>query len=332
MLVMSKRGRGYPWRKGVLRWGVRDRDLDFFDVEATRLQLNQLGLGDLDPSDVWQQSRGCPLTNYFLPQEDGLRRATEALLAGLQQPERDLLGALCVLRFVREDHLPFVLAAYHGDSAFCDQDKDQSRDDLVRLVELGLVRWSREIDGFVQDPAIRPVLERWLLHAMPELWRRLQCEAYALYTDWQGREPDTARRWIEEAAYHAEQLLRERFELHECFPSWCHEQRYGADQAQVAASTEPNLQAIFHLLRDSFSPAELRRFCHHRPDLRAAYDLMGPNMGHTELIDILIEHCEKRLCFSELFSEIKKENSGQYERYASHLYGTGGLPEGFAVA
>jgi hypothetical protein len=223
LLVMSKRGRGYPWREGVIRWNLRDRDLAFFDVEATGTQL---GLDSKEAYEIWQQSRGCPLTNYFLSGQDGYRRAANALLAGVSSPDRQRIEALCVLRFIREDHFPLMLAAYHDELELCRQDEGETDAQLASLLDLGLIRWDREIDGFVLDPAIRPLLERWLLESNRERWRRLQCEAYALYIDWLARDPGSARRWIDEIHYHGEQLQREGFELYDCFPSCCYEERY----------------------------------------------------------------------------------------------------------
>jgi hypothetical protein len=269
LLVMSKRGKGYPWQEGVLRWNVRDCDLDFFDVEGTSQQLNQLGLGDLDAYEIWQQSHGCPLSNYFLVQEDGLRQAADALLVGVLPPDRERMEALCVLRFVLEDHFPLMLAAYHNEPRLCSQDEEQTRDQLQRLLDLGFLRWDRKVDGFVLDIAIRPLVEQWLLHSRTELWRRLQCEAYALYADWQGREPRSARRWIEEAAYHGERLQREGFELYDCFPSRCYEERYrsqpegpsraSGDLRAAPSGRDVGLTGLNNLLAELYPTEELAR-------------------------------------------------------------------------
>jgi hypothetical protein len=80
-----------------------------------------------------------------------------------------------------------------------------------------------------------------------------------------------------------------------------------------------NLPAISNLLRDGFDARELRRFCRDREDFSPVLGRFGPSFSQEDMIDVLLEYCQKRLLFVELLAEIRRFNPRQYDRYAPQL-------------
>lgn len=80
-----------------------------------------------------------------------------------------------------------------------------------------------------------------------------------------------------------------------------------------------NLPAVRGLVKDAFTDRELRRFCQDRQPFRLLLDRFGRDWGLEDMVDALIEHCQKRLLLPELLSEVREHNPRQYERYSSQL-------------
>jgi len=80
-----------------------------------------------------------------------------------------------------------------------------------------------------------------------------------------------------------------------------------------------DIAAIRSLTRDAFTPKELWRFCQDRPALRPVLDDFAWNASLNDMIDVLMEYCEKRVLFFELLSEIRECNPRQYQRYRAQL-------------
>jgi hypothetical protein len=80
-----------------------------------------------------------------------------------------------------------------------------------------------------------------------------------------------------------------------------------------------NIAAIRDLVRDAFTAKELWRFCQVRPSFERLLDSFGSDPALDDMIDGLIVHCQKRLLFPELLSEIQAYNPNQYQRYSSRL-------------
>jgi formylglycine-generating enzyme required for sulfatase activity len=78
---------------------------------------------------------------------------------------------------------------------------------------------------------------------------------------------------------------------------------------------QPDIAAIRQLLLAAFTPEELRRFCHDRPDFRMVVRRFSPRHSLEDMADELITYCENFLLFPELLAEIKEANPRQYARY-----------------
>jgi hypothetical protein len=83
-------------------------------------------------------------------------------------------------------------------------------------------------------------------------------------------------------------------------------------------------RVVTSLLRDAFTDRDLRRFCRDRPLFAALLSQFGSDWSLEDMIDVVVEHCQKRLLVAELLSEVQACNPRQYERYASRLE-AGGL-------
>lgn len=82
--------------------------------------------------------------------------------------------------------------------------------------------------------------------------------------------------------------------------------------------------AIRSLLRAAFTAADLRRFCHDRPVFRFIVSKFGPAFSFEDMIETVIEQCEKQALFPDLLAAIREHNPRQYERYCDQLLAIGG--------
>jgi hypothetical protein len=115
-------------------------------------------------------------------------------------------------------------------------------------------------------------------------------------------------------------------------PNWREDQLEGKLQvtqgscstnANPGEQTEPdrlNVAAIRTLLQDAFTARELRRFCHDRPRLRQVLHSFGPEFSFADMIDAVINYCEKRLLLPELLAEVQAHNPGQFSRHVAKIY------------
>ncbi|MBN1139668.1 MAG: hypothetical protein JXM73_24055 [Anaerolineae bacterium] len=83
------------------------------------------------------------------------------------------------------------------------------------------------------------------------------------------------------------------------------------DDTQVSYS----LSAIRELLLAAFTPQELRRFCMYHPPFRPIVDRFGPGYGFDDMVDEVVEYCERNVLLSDLLKAIAKKNPRQYERF-----------------
>jgi hypothetical protein len=87
---------------------------------------------------------------------------------------------------------------------------------------------------------------------------------------------------------------------------------------ETMPSTEHHDPALIRsLLIGAFTDKELRRFCQDRFDFRPILDRCGPGTSLEDMIDALVEYCEKRDLFTELLQEAKEFNPTQYRRHFS---------------
>jgi hypothetical protein len=211
LTVMAGRGQAYPWKTPELRLYVRDHHLEPFDQTLTQAQLERQKAEAVPrASDIHEMSRGYPLGNYFLADRptpaEALQRTVDGLLEGVPQEQRTWLEALCILRSFDEEHIPPLLAAYFEDDSFASWSYKESRQARDRLLLTRMVRWKEKAGGWEVDGAIRPLLEEYLQHAKPEIWRRLHNAAHKLYLEWKGLYPDETYLWQQQADYHAQRL------------------------------------------------------------------------------------------------------------------------------
>jgi hypothetical protein len=226
LIVMTGRGRPYPWESPYLRADVAEDQLHPFDTEQVERQLYYQ-----KPEAVPQAARirtlggGHPLSNFLLAQKsnpaDSLEQAAEALLAVVQSKERQrharaYFEALCLLDGFREDEIPPMLAAYFDDPQYETWTPPQTREERDGLLETHMMRW--EGGRFIIDEPLRLVLES-LVKAQPELWQRLHCRAYRLYEEWGRRFLKWRTYYEQRAARHAAALQLAGFDIQACADS-----------------------------------------------------------------------------------------------------------------
>jgi len=219
LTVMAGRGQAYPWKTPELRLYVQDHHLKPFDDQnLTQAQLEKQKAEAVPrATEIHEMSGGYPLGNYLLAARptisEAMRQTVDGLLEGVPDEERSWLEALCVLRTFDEDHIPRLLAAYFEDEFIAKWPYREVRQTRDRLLLTRMIRWKEEAGGWEVDEAIRPVLEKYLQQAKPEVWWRLHCAAYRLYKDWARQYPEERSRWQEEAKYHAGCLRDSGFDL-----------------------------------------------------------------------------------------------------------------------
>ncbi|HSR33713.1 MAG TPA: SUMF1/EgtB/PvdO family nonheme iron enzyme, partial [Anaerolineae bacterium] len=64
---------------------------------------------------------------------------------------------------------------------------------------------------------------------------------------------------------------------------------------------------------------ELRRFCYDRPAFRPIVDLFGPGLGAVDMVDRVVEYCDRRVLLDQLLAEVNQINPGQYARFEPDL-------------
>ena len=80
---------------------------------------------------------------------------------------------------------------------------------------------------------------------------------------------------------------------------------------------DPPIAAIRRLLTASFPPQTLRRFCLARPTFRSVVDSFGPGHGLNDMVDRVIEYCEKGLLWDELLAGVKEISPRTVDRFVS---------------
>ena len=85
---------------------------------------------------------------------------------------------------------------------------------------------------------------------------------------------------------------------------------------------EYNLAAIRSLIRAAFTVRELKRFCQDCRAFRPLLSAFGQTPILEDMIDAIVEYCEKQLLCPELLAEIQAFNARQFERYRRTDLGT----------
>lgn len=216
LIILSGRGREYPWKTPELRLKAEFEYLKPLSEEDTKEQLQkQIGknkIADARIREIYDATGGNPLGNYLLGKEadskKGLNAIIEATLEVIPDREkrkkmREYLDALCVLRSFDEERIPLMLAAYHPeDERYTKWKYAESRQVRDELVLGSFAHWDEKRGGFVMDDVLRKSLETYLQDAKPETWKNLQKKALELYQGWSKKYPRAKDFWIKEVEYH----------------------------------------------------------------------------------------------------------------------------------
>ncbi|MEA3340929.1 MAG: ATP-binding protein [Chloroflexota bacterium] len=216
LIVMTGRGRPYPWKRPELRLKAEFIALKPFpDVDTTAEQLERQQKQALDrAAKIHDLSGGNPLANFLLGAQDDPAVALDQVVKGMLDtvPDehrgrvREHLEALSVLRAFDEERIPAMLAAYYDDEQRLEWSYAQSRGVREELVKWAFAHWDADQGGYVLDELTRKLLERYLETAQPGRWKKLQQAASKLYREWARDYPRTHDRWQREAQYHAQRL------------------------------------------------------------------------------------------------------------------------------
>jgi len=216
LIVMTGRGRAYPWKTPELRLKAEFVDLEPFpDVAITTEQLKrQQKKAAARAPEIHELSGGNPLANFLLAVHSDPATALDQVIEGVLEtvPDehrrrvRDYLEALSVLRSFDEERIPTMLAAYYDDDTYRGWSYAQSRRVREELVKWAFAHWDADQGGYVLDELTRKLLERYLETARPDRWERLQRAASGLYEEWTRDYPRTKDRWQQEVQYHVRQL------------------------------------------------------------------------------------------------------------------------------
>ena len=226
LVVMTGRGRPYPWKTPELRLKAEFEDLKPFEKPETTIEQLQRQKPKAVPKakEIHQLSGGNPLANILLASYENPAQALDQVVEGLlgtvptdQRPiVRKYLEALCVLRAFDEERIPAMLAAYYGDRTYRTQPFARNRRVREAIVRWAFARWDEAQGGYVIDEVIRTLIEHYLKEAIPQKWQALHCAAYRLYEKWAADYPQSRERWQQEADYHGGRLREAGFSPKDC--------------------------------------------------------------------------------------------------------------------
>ncbi|GAB4534963.1 MAG: hypothetical protein Kow0063_18630 [Anaerolineae bacterium] len=227
LVVMTGRGRPYPWKTPELRLKAEFEDLRPFEKPETTTQQLQRQKPEAVPKaeEIHQRSGGNPLANFLLASSyENLAQALDQVIKGLletvpadqRDPVRRYLEALCVLRTFDEERIPAMLAAYYKDPTYRTQPFAQSRRVREAIVRWAFARWDETQGGYVIDEVIRTFVEHYLREDKTSRWQALHCAAYRLYERWAADYPQSRERWQQEVDYHAARLHEAGFSPKDC--------------------------------------------------------------------------------------------------------------------
>jgi hypothetical protein len=215
LIVMTGRGRLYPWASPYLRVEASDRALKPFTPEEVVEQLRrQAPDAEHRAEEIVRLGGGHPMSNILLAtsatQSEALDTVVDALLSVIpiddqRQKARAYFEALCLLDGFREDEIPAMLAAYFDDPRYETFSTSEVRQVRDLLVKTHLVRW--EEGKFILDKSVQHILENLLKMKQPETWRRLHCRAYQLYREWADTYTRFSEYYTARADRHASVLL-----------------------------------------------------------------------------------------------------------------------------
>lgn len=76
-----------------------------------------------------------------------------------------------------------------------------------------------------------------------------------------------------------------------------------------------HLSNIRLLLTEGFTDEELRRLCYDIPSFRSVYNQLAQNTGKSQIVDLLIEHANRKLQLDVLLALAKEYNPDRYQKH-----------------
>jgi hypothetical protein len=199
LIVMTGRGRLYPWESPNLSVQITHRKLRPFDEQQTAQQIYQkdnpsaLVPNELPEPALAQAKQiiglggGIPLVNYLLAEshnpEDALPRAVDVVLENAGEEYKNDIKALAVLEDgFRENEIPIMRQAMLpvAGLAISPVEIRRIRDELS---DKRLVSWDR--GRYIVDSGIRKLIQERIRLKSPEEWDRLNEAAEKMYAEWE---------------------------------------------------------------------------------------------------------------------------------------------------
>lgn len=219
--VTAGRGEPYPWDAPALRLHTEPIEIEPFNLEQTRQQLEtqvDRNFSEEEIRDIWNHSSGYPRTNYALGSlsRERWREAFDFELQHMLQAVptkerrkqlRECLEALCVLEGFREELIWPMLDGYCRVRACADRPLDDAETLRKELLDCGFIQWNdkdRPAMWKIQG-RLRTLLRGWI-ESDRDLLIRMHCTAYRQFTDWARRYRKTSAQWQAKAESHRHAL------------------------------------------------------------------------------------------------------------------------------
>lgn len=227
LIVLSGRGRKFPWATPELRFRADFRDLQPFTLGDTRVQIERLNRPELAISDridlIQEIGQGVPGATGWLVKDSGFLdnqnpETLDAILNHLLEsvPETDRtkirrnIEALCVLRAFDDDRVSKLVQVYEEATGGSPENLPLTHGASVNiqknLVHEAFAQYQNAQGAYTLDKYMAKLAEEYLKRQNYDLWIRLHTTAMNLYAEWVVKYERTKDRWVEEKSYHEEVL------------------------------------------------------------------------------------------------------------------------------
>jgi len=216
LLVLGGRTLGHDWRT-----------FELVPADEPSLRLQPLGQGDtceqikrqvpgaeILADKIFALTGGVPRGNFIgaslasqspqiIDETQAITLINSELLKEIPGELLQYMKAVCVLRGLDDERMAIMLDKYVSPTT--SWDVPMCRDLLARLTPKW-ARWDKTSREYKVDEYARIRLEIELQKCNADLWRRMHCTAYRMYSKWITDFPNARDRWQPEANYHAERL------------------------------------------------------------------------------------------------------------------------------
>lgn len=228
VIILTGRGKLYPWESPYLRVNVVFPKgfiplRPFSESEIAEQLKAQKPDAVLSAKTIHELGGGYPWVNYLLAQgkneADATSKAREGLLSVIQDPKiradvaRDL-EALSVLDGFRESEMPKMWEADEGKKDGLNLIPTEIRKRSDRLLSTDFLRW-RDRQFKIDKPMVL-VLRNYLELNDPQRWKRLECRALNLYSDWAIKFPRNRDYYLDHVRKHTALLERADIDPSSC--------------------------------------------------------------------------------------------------------------------